>query len=125
MDTRMLDFKYSYMITQSSQNLHSLLKNMSSVSNFVVIESDGVALALTAHGEFMKQSTIISDKGKVDRLGPIVFSNRYKIKTLLVASRCAALCMSCTVYFSDGMPLMLSYTAGPRGRIQAAFIAAQ
>lgn len=124
MDVRMLNFSYKHVINQSAQNLHTLLKNMSNVTSYVVVDSDGSAIAFTACGEFVKQTTIVSEKGRVERLGDIVFSGRFKLKPLVVISRCASLCLTCSIYFTEGMPLLLSYTAGPRGKIQAAFVAA-
>jgi proliferating cell nuclear antigen PCNA len=122
MDVRMLNFTYKHVINQSAQNLHTLLKNMTNLASFVMVESDGTSLAFTACGEFVQQTTIVSDKGKSDRLGPIVFSGRFKLKPLVVISRCASLCLTCSIFFTDGMPLMLTYTAGPRGKIQTAFV---
>jgi proliferating cell nuclear antigen PCNA len=122
-DVKMLDFSYKFVVRQSCQSLHTLLKNMSGVSTTVSIESDGQCMAFTAAGEFLQQTTIVSEKGQVERLGePRVYTGRFRIKPLLVASRCSALCMSCDVYMSPGVPLMFSFAAGPHGVIQTAFM---
>jgi len=131
--------KFDFVITMPSNDFHSLIKNMSIISEKVDIKfintNDNYSLIFSCTGEFASQESVFHGSTSVqsennminvvkndDEDDPTtknddIIQGVYALNALSLFSRCSSLCPTIELYIRNDSPLVIKYRVADMGSV--------
>lgn len=126
--------KFDFVITMPSNDFHSLIKNMSIISEKVDIKfissNNSYSLVFSCTGEFASQESVFygSNNEQTNNIINVINTNDeqsndnivqgiYALNALSLFSRCASLCPTIELHIKNDSPLVIKYRVADMGSV--------
>jgi proliferating cell nuclear antigen len=116
--------EFNSVITLPSTDFQKICRDMSNVSDIVDIKNVGNQLIFSCKGDFCSQETILSDNdwSNIKKNGSTteIIQGFYKLKFLVLFTKCTNLCNTVSLYIKTSYPLIIKYSVASLGEIKLA-----
>lgn len=116
--------EFENVITMPSVDFQKIVRDMSNLSETIEIQNIGSRLHFSCKGEFADQETILTENGTISFNNGTVRSNviqgYYKLKYLVLFTKCTNLSNNITIYMKNDFPLIIQYKVGSLGNLKLA-----
>lgn len=116
--------KFSSVIKMPTADLHTVFRDMSSISDYVEIKSLSKQLIFSCSGEYSEQEIILNENDEngmtyVNDPGEYtVVQGRFCLKFLDQFTKCGNMCNTLQLYMENGCPLIIVYQVGHLGQLK-------
>ncbi len=124
-DLNVPDVEFETVVTLPSTYLQRIVRDMTNLSDSMIIKSDGKTLTLSCEGDFASQETVISaEEGGGDGVLSITSSTeepivgKYSLKYLSLFCRASSLSNTIELFFKRDWPLILKYNVAGLGELR-------
>lgn len=128
--------KFDFVITMSSSDFNSLIKNMTIIAEHVDIKfiniGNSYSLNFSCVGEFASQESIFNASDNVNIINvmkneeslendnnndTLIIQGLYELKALSLFSKCSTLCPTIDLYIKNNSPLVIKYNVADMGTV--------
>lgn len=116
--------EFDSIITMPSMYFQRLCKDMSNISDTLIITSKKNQIILSCKGDFASQQTIIEDNVNMaegmtfDQNSNEVVTGHYLLKYLVLFNKASSLCNTMELYMKNNFPLILKYKVANLGELR-------
>ena len=115
------DVVFDSVITMPSAFFQRMCRDMSNISETMIIRSEGGKLVLGCKGDYARQETVIgeADAGmNINTRSDKVISGRFSLKYLSLFSKAANLSNTIELFLKEAFPLILKYNVASLGELR-------
>jgi len=118
--------EFNSVITLPSADFQKICRDMSNVSDVVEIKNIYNQLIFSCRGDFCCQETVLSDNnGIVPSNSNEIVQGVFKLKYLVIFTKCTNLCNTIELYLKNDYPLIIKYSVASLGEIKLAIAPSQ
>jgi len=118
--------EFNSVITLPSADFQKICRDMSNVSDVVEIKNIYNQLIFSCRGDFCCQETVLSDNnGIVPSNSNEIVQGVFKLKYLVLFTKCTNLCNTIELYLKNDYPLIIKYSVASLGEIKLAIAPSQ
>lgn len=112
--------EFNNVITLPSADFQKICRDMSNVSELVEIKNVCNQLIFSCRGDFCSQETILADNSNKDHTTNGIVQGVFKLKYLVLFTKCTNLCNTIELYLKNDYPLIIKYSVASLGEIKLA-----
>lgn len=112
--------KFNNIITLPSADFQKHIRDCAAISETIEIKNIKNQLIFSCKGDFCSQETILSDNKNENDENSDIVQGIFKLKYLVLFTKCTNLCNTVELYIKNDYPLILKYGVASLGEIKLA-----